>query len=233
MSNQWPKTVPRRLVRAYEDREYGPYRADLERLLRDPRRRSTWVQLSRYVQTEDQWLGIWRAISFSKFKSNQAIRLHKRRSDVRDDYAKLADQFAKLANKIENKPLDVLAFHLLEQDTLEALNVPNLLNLEPFQRNAVALRLLPCWPSASELLRGLGKLALTLADDAMNKPQAVTRSRGDIAVRTFVWHLRPQFTDLFGNAMLGSIAKITDVMFQRGKDQETSRGFVQSVQRDV
>lgn len=217
MTKIWQKNAPGRLVRAYENREIGNGRAILERLLRDERMRFAWVEIVRHVHDDEQWLLVWSAIAHAKLKSNQAGKLRKQRGDERDAYLALAGKFADLAKKIENGPLDVRAYELFPQDVLGASHVATMDD---------ARRLLPCWPTASELLRGLEEHASMLAALAMSKPRADDRGSGNVAARTFVWYLGQDFSAMFGTPMLGTLAKIADVTFNR--DAEFSKGFVQS-----
>ncbi|MDP2786373.1 MAG: hypothetical protein Q8O38_17535 [Sulfurimicrobium sp.] len=217
MTKQWLKAAPERLVLAFQNREIGNGRALLERLLCDDRMRFAWKEIAPHVQDDQQWIEVWSAIVYAKRKSNQAGRLRKRRSDERDVYRVLANKFSTLAKGIENGPLDVLAYELFPQDVLEALHVR--------QRSDVG-RILSCWPGASELLRGLEMRALMLADDAMSKPRADDRGSGNVAARTFVWYLGQDFHTMFGQQMLGTLARITEVTFN--SDEGFNRSFVQS-----
>ncbi len=231
MAKQWVKTAPKSLILAYENRKIGNGRAILERLLCDERMRTAWTQLAHHSRTDKQWLRVWSVIAYAKKKSNEASRAHKRRSDERDEYRQLSKKFSELATKIENGPLDVLAYELLSQDTLGALHLENLYHMDTQQRVEVAHKILPSWPSASELLRGLEKHAQELAGDAMKKPRADERSSGDIAARTFIWRLGHDFKSIFGNAMLGTLGKIADVIFDSKED--FSRSFAQNAMKGV
>jgi hypothetical protein len=239
MPKHWTKSAPDYLVRAYQNRKIGNGRAILERLLRDERMQSAWAELARHVRTDQQWMRVWSAIAYAKLKSNQATRLHKRRSEERDEYRTLAGKFATLAKKIENGPLDVLTYELWGHEDLAALHIRNdlaalraadLYEMAEERRCEVAHQILPHWPGAADFLRGLEKCALTLADNAMNKPRPDERSSDNVAARVFVWHLGERFRDIFGKAMLGTLAKIADVTFNRVEmDQQFSKGFVQNV----
>jgi hypothetical protein len=223
--------APDRLIRAYQKNEMRAGRVILGRLLTDDRMLTVWTELSRYVKDDRQWLLIWRAIANAKSMSNKESRLRKSRGDERDDYVKLAGKFEALAKKIKKGPLDVLAYELLPQDVLAALNVTNFDEMDVLQRSNVAHQLLRCWPSAPELLRGLATLSVTLSKEAMTKPRADERSRGDVAARIFVRHLGCEFHSMFGRKMLGTLAKIADTTLNR--KEELSRSFVQSALRGV
>jgi hypothetical protein len=226
---RWIKNAPASLVRAYETREIGNGRVILERLLRDERMRLAWKQLFRYVSTDQQWLEVWMAIASARAVSNKEGRLHKRPSEERDDYLALARKIDGLAKKIENGPLEVYAYELFPQDVWAALGVGNMHAMGKPQRSQVAHRLLRSWPRASELLRGLERHALKFSDDAMNKPRAVRRSRKEVPARIFVWHLGKDVELMFGEAMLGTLAKIASVTFNR--DDDFNKSFVQGVLR--
>lgn len=232
MTRHWLKTAPERLVQAHQNREINNGRVILERLLCDQRMQYAWKELTRQVTTNQQWIDVWLAIAYAKSKSNKANR-RKPRSDERDDYQTLANKCASIANKIENGPLDILAYELFPQDVLKALHIGNFHDMDSLQRCDIAHKLLPRWPSAPELLRGLEKYALMLADDAMNKPRADERDSGDVNARIFVWHLGHGFIRIFKKPMHGTLARITDVALDRAPDKEISRSFVQSVLRGV
>lgn len=233
MTKKWAKNAPDRLVRAYENREIGKGRDLLERLLRDERMKLTWAELARHVRTDQQWLRVWSAIVYAKSESNKAGRLRKQRGAERDDYQALARKFSALARKIENGPRDLLAYELLPQDVLAALHVSNLHDMDVIERCDVAHRLLPCWPSAPELLRGLEKFALAQAAHAMDKQRPEERGSGNVAARTFVWYLGQDFRTMFGKPLLGTLAKIADVTFDVDLDCEFTRSFVQGTLRGV
>jgi hypothetical protein len=221
------KSAPDRLIRAYQNREIRNGRTILGRLLSDTRMRTVWPQLAKYVKDDQQWLQVWRAIINAKSMSNKVSKLRKTRGDERDGYAELADKFKALAKKVEGGPLDVLAYELLPQDVLAALHVPNFHEMDVLQRSDVANQLLPCWPTAPELLRGLEALAVKLSNEAMTKPRTDERSSGDVTARTFVKHLGGDFHSMFGKKMLGTLAKIATVTLSR--KEELSRSFVQNV----
>ena len=225
------KTAPDRLVRAYQNSEIGNGRVVLKRLLCDLRMKTTWATLARHIKSDRQWLDIWSAIAHAKNQSNKTSKFRKQRSIEVDEFRTLAKKFSMLAMEIKGGPLDVLAYELFPKDVLAALKMENLHNIDHIQRSAVAHRLLPCWPSAPELLNGLAGCSLALATNAKTKPRADERSTGDIAARTFIWHLGQDFRSMFGKPMLGSLAKITNVTFN--SDEAFSRGFVQDVLRGV
>jgi hypothetical protein len=236
MRSQWAKDAPAHLVRAYQDHEIRNGRVLLGRLLeRRDWITSPWTQLSRRVQTDRQWLRVWSAIAYAKAKSKRAVRMpHKPRSEEHDDYRALAKKFAGLAKKIEDGPLDVLSYELWGQEDWAALQAPDLNEMAAQQRCDAAYQILDHWPSAVDLLHGLEKRALTLAKEAMIKRRPDARSRGDIELRTFVWHLGKEFRLIFGKELLGTLAIIADMAFDRGdEDEPTSRSFVQSVLRGV
>ncbi len=239
MAKKWTNSAPSRLVRAYEEGHIRNGRAILESLLSDERMLPTWKQLSKKgATTDDDWMQIWRFIAYAKKKSNairdaKATFKRKRPSDERDEYKALAQKFLALAKKIENKPLDVLAFELLSEDTLAALQVPNLHERVVLDRNYLAHKLLNPWPSASELLYGLERYALRLANEVVNNPRPDARDRGDIEARTFVWYLGQDFRSHFGSPMLGSLANIAEVTFMRPVDKHYSRSFIQGALRGV
>lgn len=220
------KTAPDRLVRAYQNSEIGNGRVVLKRLLCDLRMKTTWATLARHIKSDRQWLDVWSAIAHSKNQSNKISKFRKQRSIEVDEFRTLAKKFSILAMKIKGGPLDGLAYELFPEDVLAALNMENLHNIDQLQRSAIAHRLLPCWPSASELLNGLERCSLALATNAMIKPRADERNTGNIAARAFIWHLGPDFNSIFGNNMLGSLRQITDVIFN-SKDG-FSKDFVRS-----
>lgn len=230
MTRNYLKNAPDRLVRAHKNREIGNGRVILEHLLCDERMSTVWKELARYKLNDNRWLEVWRAIAWAKFNSNKT-RKRKRRSDEQGVYRTLADRFAKLAKKIENGPLDVDAYELLPQSILDALHINNFHELHVLERSDVAHRLLRCWPVASELLYGLEKLALARANHAMIVPRPDERDSSYVAARTFVWHLGQDFRTIFGNKMMGSLAAITDVIFDG--DATFNRSFVQSALRGV
>ena len=230
MNTQWVKNAPERLVLAYENRENGPGRVLLERLLRDDRMRLVWAELARHVKTKHGWIKVWSAIASAKARSNKA-KLHKRRSDERDKYVGQAAKFASLAKEIENGLLDVPAYNLFPQDVLTILGAPDFHVKDAMQRDAAAHQILHCWPTAPEILRGMERCALAQADEEMKNPRAVTRGRGNIVARTFVWNLGQEFQYMFGHAMLGTLATIADVILQT--DQPITKGFVQSALKGV
>jgi hypothetical protein len=227
------KSAPDRLIRAYQGKEIQVGRTILGRLLSDTRMRTVWPQLAKYVKDDQQWLQVLRAIINAKSMSDKVSKLRKTRGDERDGYAELADKFKTLAKKVEGGPLDVLAYELLPQDVLAALHVPSFSQLDALKRSNIAHQLLPCWPSATELLRGLEALAMTLSIEAMTKSRTDERSSGDVAARTFVCHLRREFRSMFDNAMLGTLASIANATFDKVVDEELSRSFVQSALKGV
>jgi len=102
------------------------------------------------------------------------------------------------------------------------------------QRINAAHKLQTDWPGAAELLRGLAKKASELAEGAMKKARPDDRSSGDVAARTFVWHLGNDFHAMFGKALLGSLAKIVDVTFNKtGTDEEFSKSVIQNILRGI
>lgn len=231
MTKQYVKNAPVYLVRAYQDRKFGNNgRAFFERLLCDNRMRTVWKEFASYNLTDNQWLDLWQAIVWAKFNSNKT-RTRKRRSDERDEYRMLAKKFADLAKKIKNGPLDVNAYELLPQSVLDALHISNFHDLHVLKRSKVAHQILSSWPSAPELLCGLEKIALARANQAMTTPRPDDRDSGNVAARTFVWYLGQDFRAMFGKPMLGSLAKITNVIFNG--DEDFSRSFVQDVLRGV
>lgn len=237
MKNSWAKNAPKFLIRAYEERRIGVGRDILGRLLgkNTEGSASPWTELSRHVRTDGQWLRVWSAIAFAKSKSNKATRLpHKTRSDERDEYLKLAREFASLANKVAEGPLDVLAYELMGREHWAALHVADLSRMTAIQRSDAAFKILPHWPSAIDLLRGLENRASMLAGDAMKRPRPDERRSGDTAGRVFVYHLAKDFQVIFGKKMLGTLAKIANVVFNRvGTSQEFDKSFVQNALRRV
>lgn len=233
VTGHWLKNAPKPLVRAYQERKLGKSLDILERLLRDERMRTAWTELARHVQSDHQWFVVWNAILFAKTKADKARTVHWRRSEERDYYKALARTSAALAKKTENGQLDLLAYELFPQTVLAALGVPTLHKMHRLRRDEIARRLLTSWPSMPELLRGLEKRALRLADDAMNKPRPDERSRGRVSERTFAWHLGREFKSLFGKALLGTVTIIVNVTFNVRRDHEITRAFVQSTLRDV
>jgi len=226
MSKLWVKNAPEPLILALESGDINAGRNILERLLRDNRMALAWSVLARKIQgDEKKWLRVWHAIANAKSESNRASRSRTRRSDERDRYNALAGRFAALAKKIENGPLDVLAYDLLSQDSLDALHIPSLHRLNSLHRAEIAHKIMADWPSAPELLRGLEKLALTVAGDSMDKLRPDERSSGDVQARIFIHHLGSDFWALFQSHLLGTLGKIADVTLQRSQDID--RSFVQ------
>ena len=232
MDRQWIKNAPERLIRAYQLREIRNGRVLLERLLSDPRMLLAWAQLARHVRADKQWIRVWSAISYARQQSKKR-GLHKKRRDESDDYVLIAKRCSALVKKIRDKPLDVLTYELFPQDALEALHVESLHDMDEFQRSDVAHRLLPCWPSVSELLCGLEKRALVLAEDSMTRKRVVERNRGDVPARVFFWNLGREFRNMFGDPMLGTLSKIGDVVLNSDVKKEYSRSFVQSAMQSV
>ena len=216
MKSQWLDAAPRQLVVAYEENKIGVGRSILKLLLCDEQMNEAWKALGKHVRTGQQWYRVWGAIASAKSRSNASIRSRRTRGDERDEYKDLATKFAKLAKKICNGRLDVPAYELLPQDVLAALHVENWQGMDTLERCDVAHRLLPCWPRASELLRGLEARATNLADDAMNKPRPDQRGRGDVAGRTFVWYLGRDFQFMFGDPMLDVVGRIAGATFKNG-----------------
>lgn len=241
MAKRWIKTAPARLIRAFENHEIRNGRQILERLLSDSRMQTTWPTLVRYMQKQgcdgdsNQWLKIWGAIASAKHQSNKAKKTRKWRTDIRDKYAKLAHESAALGKKIGgvNNPMDVLIYQLFPEDIWGALGLANLNGLDPLKRDEIAHTLLPCWPSASEILHGLTNLASQLARDAMETPRPDERKSGDVNARVFVWHVGNDFRALFGNALYGTLAAITNVTFNYSDNGLSRKNVEQILSRGV
>jgi hypothetical protein len=236
MGTQWAKDAPPRLIRAYEQREIRNGRVLLGRLLGKDSDwiESPWTELGRHVRTDEQWLRVWTAIAYAKSKSNKVVRLRHTRSDERDHYQELSRKFGNLANKIENGPLDVLTYELWNSEDWAALHAADLSKMAAMERCDAAFQILRHWPSAPDLLRGLEQRALMLARDAMRKPRPDARGKGDVEGRAFLWNLAEEFRLIFGKRMLGTLATIANVTFNRvEKGQQFSKSSVQSVLRGV
>ena len=237
MKTKWAKNAPACLIRAYKERKIGNGHNLLGRLLGKDSEwiESPWTQISRHVRSDQQWLRVWTAIAYAKSQSNRALRSRRKtRGDERNEYHALATKFANLANQIENGPLDILTHELWSPEDWAALNVANLNEMDAKERFDAAHQILKYWPSATDLLRGLGNRASTLASDAMTKPRPDERDRGDIEGRVFLWHLAKEFQLIFGKQMLGTLANIANVTFNRvGKSRQFEKSFVQSLLRTV
>ena len=220
------KTAPEQLIDAYKTRKISNGRLILKSLLCDLQMKTTWATLARHIKSDRQWLDVWSAIAHAKNQSNKTSKFRKQRSIEVDEFRTLAKKFSILAMKIKGGPLDGLAYELFPEDVLAALNMENLHNIDQLQRSAIAHRLLPCWPSASELLNGLERCSLALATNAMIKPRADERNTGNIAARAFIWHLGPDFNSIFGNNMPGPLRQITNVIFNN--EDGFSKDFVRN-----
>lgn len=229
---RYVSTAPQFLIQAYTTRQIGQCRELLAPLLCSNLMKTTWRELARHVARDQQWFAVWNAIAYAYGKSKKAADNRKWRSDERDEYKNLAGQFTRLANKIEttNNPLDVLVYELFPQDVLSALNAGELNYIGPLERSYIAHRLLPCWPSTSELLHGMAAKAQALADEAIMKPRPDVRKRGGIKERVFAWHLGGRFQELFGKPMLGTVASITAKVFPASRTAIT-KSWVQGVMR--
>jgi len=199
-------------------------------MLQDERMESAWPQLAKRVEKDADWQKVWGAIVCAYGESKKSKK-RKLRTDSRDEYQALARKFSALAKKIENGRLDVPAYELLPQDVCNALHIPDFHTLDDLTRAAVAHDLLIEWPTASELLCGLGSCAQRLADEAMKEYRPGDRVGKKLAARLFVAYLGKQFKYLFKEPLLGTIAKITNVALDPDEKLEYAydRGFVQSV----
>jgi hypothetical protein len=212
---RWGEGAPAHLIRLYESGKVGSGRVVLKRLLSAPQMKDTWCYLARKVRTDQDWGRVWGSIAYAKLKSSEVRRAQVTRSAERASHLKIASAARVLAGLIgtNNNPLDVLAYRLFPADVLAALHVADLNDRPPPDRDAAAHRLLPCWPSASELLEGLAALAEGLAKDAMTRPRPVARQRGDPVVRTFAWHLGKDFKMRYDESMYGTVASIASALF--------------------
>lgn len=195
----------------------------------DERMRTTWKQLARHAQKDEEWRRVWGHIAHAKKQANKKSISRKSRKEVRDEYRSLARKFQKLANAIAEGPLDLLAYNLLDQESLDALHVPDLYVLPEPQRGDAAYDLLHHWPNAPEILLGLQRRAAEFADEAMCEPRPDQRARGHVAIRLFVNQLGNDFRDAFGQPLMGTIAAITNVTFQTKANKEIDKKFVQLV----
>jgi hypothetical protein len=130
--------------------------------------------------------------------------------------------------------MDVLAYEVFPQDVMDALQVRNWNDMDTTARCEAAHLLMPSWPSAPEILRGLEQLAERLAHEAMSKPRPDKRDRGDVEARTFIWYLGTDFHRMFGKALNGTLGKIADVTFNSLEaDRQYTRSFVQTALKGV
>jgi hypothetical protein len=209
------KTAPEVLIKAYTEGVINNGRGHLYRLLTMGVMSNAWQLLEPKAGVDPQahWLRVWTAIAFAKHQSGLSKR-RARRGDLRDQYAAVAGAAERLAQRIEGGPLDVLAFNLLPDDVLDALGVPDFLQLSLIERSAVAGRLLRVWPSAAELLRGLARVAEGQAAEEMQRPRADDRATGDVAKRVFVATLTEEFRHIFGAPKPPAIETIAGVVLQ-------------------
>ena len=231
MRAKWVKNAPPVLVADFEGNKFHKGRHLLERLLCDKQMEEVWKVIQKKGPSRTQLHHLWGAIMTAKGRADSAARMHKPRTDQTDELLSIAKRAGDLGRKIKGTPLDVLAFNLLQHDTLEALGVPGLLDLPEAERQDAAHRLLDCWPSAPEILLGLEKLATNMANEIGSRP--ALRSSGDVILRKFVRELGPRLRELFGELMYGTLATITNVTFPDVKVGGIDKGFVQQALRGV
>lgn len=235
MNKPWVKSAPQYLIDGYIECRFGNNaRPIFKRLLCDERMKHAWIELARNAMSDKQWLDVWRSIASAKAQSNKT-KLRLSRSDTRDKYLLLKKKFCDLADAIENGLLDVPAYDVFPQDALDILGLPKLKAQNGPQRATLASGILSCWPTTPELLRGLESLASNLAISAMQDARADDRSGPTIKARVFVSHLGERFNYMFGRKLLGTIASITDVVFNSEAIpiNPFTKTFVQSVLRDI
>jgi hypothetical protein len=210
MTQLWFENAPNCMISAYKNGRIRNGRPLLEQILiRGERVGSPWTELARHANSDEEWYRVWGAIAYAKKKSSETKKFRKSRRDERDEYKWIADNLKELAQKIENGPLDVLAYKLLGPDDWAALHHQHFNELSSDRQFEVAHKILPSWPSVTDLLKGLETLASASAKDAMTKARPDTRSGGDVARRTFVWHLGEGFQRIFGKNLLGTVATMT------------------------
>lgn len=248
MKTAWLPTAPKNLINAYETKKIGIGQDILERLLSDPQMSSVWTQLTISKANSTRWIMVFGNIVSAKGKSNTAAGSHKpgkptklrqTRSDESDKYKMLAGKFAELAkeidsNRIRNKLpkgplLDLPLYEYFPEDVLKALHVKNWEGMHSFERDAVVPQLQGIWPTAPELLRGIAARASRLADDAMTAPRPDDRKKGDIAARTFIWHLANSVQPQFNAPILKEIGMIATVVLNPPEGNVYDKAYVERV----
>jgi len=215
------------LILAYESGEVHRGRDILGRLLQAPTMVSPWREMTRALKKKeaklnsgsDRWMEVWDAIVQAKHRSRQAILGSQRgpatRKDEADYFAGVASLCAELARKIEGRPLDLLVYELLPDEVIRALVVGDFRNLDSRQRNKVARRLLPAWPSAAEVIRELGARASADAQIAATATRLIERNTENAPERIFVVDLGHRFKLILDAKPIVTTANLTDVVFDR------------------
>ena len=160
----------------------------------------------------------------AKIRADRSQRLHVTLSDQVVELRSIAKKVGDLGRQITETQLDILVFNILPHDVLAALGAPRLLELPELERHDVAHRLLPCWPSAPEILLGLEKFASVRADKIGSG--TAPRSSGRVACRKFIQELGPNSKELFGSYMYATLATITNVTFPDA-DGGVDKAYVQ------
>lgn len=231
------ETAPDELVRAYKSNGIGVKRELLEQLLTHHEMKDAWKELANHVsksnaQNKDEiWLRLWGAISHAKYQSDEAEKIYRRPSDRRDQYEQLAGKIRKLSGEVRDMSLDLLAYEFFDEEYLAVNGMQDLSNISIELRCGAAHKVLPNWPSITHLLEGLAKRAEKLGGDAMTTPSPAKRNRGNMKVRAFIWHLGSDFSLLFGEKLMGTIVRISHVVFP--DTPSIDKSYVQSVLQGI
>jgi hypothetical protein len=243
--------APRVLIRWYEHPNPFRYKETMRRLLTDRRMTRTWQEIGKRMLkspkikhskrlSKDSWRNsdlmaeqlmfvdrqyfhLWEAIVQALQKS--ATR-EPSRGTKREYFLCIAKNANRLARDIANGPLDQLTYEFFkDDDAFLAFKTRKWSVQECEARRRIAYRKLKHWPSLTDLLMAVEKAAQRHAREATTEPRIVDRVRQNQQANHFIRYLAVYFREHFKGPMLGSLANIASVVFNKPAADSFTKEF--------
>lgn len=209
--------APLVLIEHFERGRARVGREVLLQLLTRPEMRGAWRQLARRIDKPEGWERLWGEVKVAMVRSS---RTPERRARSAGEYEKLAVQLRRIADRINGGELDVLAYEVFPADDWPLLGVRDWEELGSLERHEAAIKLLPHWPSAHEVLYALAHKAATVAHNRKYEPRLIERARKDVRKSYLARAIAQYFKATFKSPLYGTVAIMVSTILRSPVSKE-------------
>ncbi len=205
--------APEVLKTLYKNQSRGTFSVALRRLITDAAMIHTWKQLGKMNTSDAMWLGFWNAVRLAIMDARRELGQPKRET-ARKKFSRVSSRAKALSALFRSVELDLNAYEIFPDDAMGILGIKNWPKLDSLERADEAHKLLASWPSVTECLDTLAKLAQARAIKEFDEPRLVRRKTLDARPIAFTRSLHAYFMSNYKSPFYGTIAKITGTVFQ-------------------
>ena len=212
------------LYRLLTDSHMAPAWKEIEKRISKKMKTGQEDEIAQNVQRHNWYRWLWSEIhdAFIRSKSKPPSRIKKR-----DQFQRIASAARKVADQIENGPLDRLLFEFFPPGSATlAFNMAEWSKLTGDEKMDCARHKLRHWPSLIDVLHEVAIHAERIAIEAMTEPLVVERDTADRETNYFIRRLSRYFRNNLGGPMHGTVARIATVALSKKVDEDFVKRFL-------